>query len=246
MSRIMDEFEERNRQHIARMAADTQLHELSRRWLVQSLEHEYSYHFRWMGLPIIQYPQDIVAIQEIIWSVRPEVVIETGIARGGSLVFYASLLQLIGGTGAVIGVEVDLRPDNRRAIDAHPLRSRIQIIDGSSVSAEVAGRVREAVGQRRPVLVILDSNHTHDHVLRELELYSGLVTRGSYLIVLDTIVELLPEASRADRPWSRGNSPLSAVQEFLRSSDRFEVDHDLDAKLQLSMAPSGYLRCVRD
>lgn len=242
----MDAFEQRNRVHIARMAADTDLRELSRRWLARSLTHEYSYHFRWMGLPIIQYPQDILAIQEIIWSVRPEVVIETGIARGGSLVFYASLLELIGGAGSVVGVEVDLRPENREALNVHPMRKRITIIEGSSIAGEVLERVSAAVGDRRPVVVILDSHHTHQHVLRELELYSRFVTSGSYLVVLDTVVELLPEASRNDRPWKMGNSPLTAVREFLQRSNRFRVDEDIDTKLQISVAPSGYLKCFSD
>jgi cephalosporin hydroxylase len=241
-----EEFERRNRERIQQMAEDSQLRGASRHWFVKSVEHEYSYHFSWMGLPIIQYPQDIVAMQEIIWSVRPEVIVETGVARGGSLVYYASLLELIGGSGQVIGIDVDIRKENLAAIDAHPMRQRISLVTGSSTAADVVDQVRALTAGRRSVMVVLDSNHAHDHVLRELEVYSPLVTKGSYLIVFDTVIETIPEVSRGDRSWHPGNSPLTAVREFLKGNDRFEVDTTIDAKLQISVAPSGYLKCLRD
>ena len=241
-----DDFDQRNADHIGRMAADGPLREASQRWFVESLKHEYSYHFTWMGRPIIQYPQDIVAMQEIIWAVRPAVIVETGVARGGSLVFYASMLELIGGPGRVIGIDVDVRSHNARAIAEHSMSRRITIVRGSSVDADVVGRVRSEIGDQRPVMVVLDSDHTHDHVLRELELYSPLVTAGSYLVVFDTVIETIPEVARPDRSWRPGNSPLSAVREFLKQTDRFEVDRIIDAKLQISVAPSGYLKCLRD
>jgi cephalosporin hydroxylase len=242
----VDDFEQRNQEHIKRMSDDLQFREAGRRWFVQSLRHEYSYHFTWMGRPIIQYPQDIIAMQEIVWSVKPKVIIETGIAHGGSLVFYASLLELIGGPGSVVGVDVDIRPKNRKALDDHPMRRRMTLIEGSSIAEEVVDRVATEAAGRKPVLVVLDSHHSHAHVLRELQLYSPLVTKESYLVVFDTVIETIPEVSRADRPWRPGDSPLSAVHDFLKTTDRFEVDHAIDAKLQISVAPSGYLRCVRD
>ncbi len=240
------EFEHERRQNLDGLTRDTDLHETSRRFMVQSAAARYSYNFDWLGLPIIQYPQDIVMMQELIWRIRPGVIIETGVARGGSVVFYASMLELLGGGGMVVGIDIHIRPHNRKAIEAHPMAGRIRLVEGSSVSADVVSQVRDMIGTGAPVLVVLDSNHTHDHVLQELELYSPLVGKGSYIVVFDTIVEQLPADSFPDRPWDPGNNPMTAVREFLRRHDRFEPDLDIDAKLQISVAPGGYLRCIRD
>ena len=199
-----------------------------------------------MGVPIIQYPQDIVALQEIIWRVRPNVIVETGIAHGGSLILSASLLELLGGDGRVVGVDVEIREHNRAVIEAHPMMKRITLIEGSSTDPAVVKRVQESTRGRGPVLVLLDSNHTHQHVADELKLYSPLVTKGSYLIVFDTVIEDLPAAGRSDRPWGPGNNPKTAVREFLRGTDRFTVEVDIENKLMITVAPEGYLRCVRD
>lgn len=242
----MDDFEQRNREFIERMGADEQLRGLTRQWFTASSQYEYSYHFKWLGRPIIQFPQDIIALQEIIWEVRPRLIIETGIAHGGSLIFSASMLELIGGDGRVIGVDIDIREHNRIEIERHPLARRITMIQGSSIDEDVAGRVAHEARGDGPVLVILDSNHTHDHVLRELEIYSQFVTRGSYLIVFDTVIQEMPADFFPDRPWGPDSNPKTAVSEFLKRNDRFEVDHQLEAKLQITVAPGGYLRCIKD
>jgi len=215
--------------------------EISRDWLISSVEEKYSYNFTWLGRPIIQYPTDLMALQEIIWEVKPDLIIETGIAHGGSLIFYASLLEIIG-KGAVLGIDIDIREHNRVAIKAHPMFKRIEGIEGSSVDDEVLDLVKAFTVNRDKVMVCLDSLHTHDHVLRELELYSPLVTKGSYLVVFDTCIEDLPET---DRPWGKGNNPKTALDEFLKTNERFVVDN-IDKKLGITVAPGGYLRCVSD
>lgn len=230
---------------IAVMAADEELRGLARELFGRVNGHGYSYNFSWLGRPIIQFPQDLIAIQEVIWRVRPHVIVETGIAHGGSLVFTASMLELTAGPGRVVGVDIDIRAHNRDAIEQHPMARRIEMIEGSSIDpvvvAEVARHVGDADG---PVLVILDSMHTHEHVLSELEAYAPMVTEGSYLIVLDTVIEDMADDAFPDRPWSRGDNPKTAVQEFLRGSGRFEIDHELSDKLVLTVAPDGYLKCI--
>lgn len=245
MSDPVEEFERRNRAMIEAMSADAELRELARRWLVRATELQYSYHFRWMDRPIIQLPQDMIALQEIIWHVRPEVVVETGVAHGGSIVYYASLLELLGGEREVIGIDVDIRPHNRAALDAHPMRKRIRLVEGSSTDGRIADDVRRRVAGRR-CLVVLDSNHTHEHVRRELDLYSPLVSAGSYMVIFDTVVEFMPDDFYPDRAWRRGDNPWTAVQDFLEANDRFEVDHGIEQKLMFTMAPGGFLRCMRD
>jgi cephalosporin hydroxylase len=229
---------------IARMAADAELAAGARDLFNRSCRYRYSYNFSWLGRPIIQYPQDLVAMQEVVWQVRPELIIETGVAHGGSLVFYASLLELLGGTGQVVGIDIEIRPHNRTAIEAHPLARRITLVEGSSVDPQIAARIGGLAHGRRPVLVVLDSNHTHDHVLRELELYAPLVTPGSYLVVFDTVVEEMPVDFFPDRPWGPGNNPRTAVRAFLEQSQRFVVDRELSDKLLLTVAPGGYLKCI--
>jgi cephalosporin hydroxylase len=233
---------------MAEQADDLQreLREISRQWMSVATRTKYAYNFTWLGRPIFQLGPDLVAMQEIVWRVRPEVIVETGIARGGSLVFYASLLELVGGPGEVIGIDIDIRAHNRVEIEAHPLARRITLVEGSSVDPLVAESVKARVGRRSPVLVVLDSNHTHDHVLSELSLYSPLVTRDSYLVVFDTAIEDLPDELFADRPWGRGNNPKTAVWEFLKTNERFRIDHEVESRLAITVAPDGYLRCVQD
>jgi cephalosporin hydroxylase len=203
-----------------------------------------------MGRPIIQYPQDMVAMQEIIWTLQPDLIIETGIAHGGSLIFSASMLELNAACGGpqnaeVIGLDIDIRPHNRAAIEAHPMSRRISMIQGSSVAAEVVAQVKAKANGRKKVLVCLDSNHTHAHVLAELEAYAPLTSVGSYCVVFDTVVEDLPKARSGDRPWGPGDNPKTAVWEYLKSHPEFEIDQAIDNKLLISVAPSGYLRRVR-
>jgi cephalosporin hydroxylase len=241
-----NEFNERNRHFIQSMKDDANLRKASQAWYLQASRQEYSYHFSWLGLPIIQFPQDVVAMQEIVWRTRPDVIVETGVARGGSLLLYASLLELIGGEGLVVGIDVDIRAPNRAAIEGHALSKRIRLIQGSSVDSAIVEQVAAIAKKGRRVLVVLDSNHTHFHVARELECYAPLVTCESYLVVFDTVIEDMPPEFVKDRPWAPGNSPKTAVNEFLTRTDRFRIDDEIDAKLSISAAPGGYLRCVKD
>ena len=232
--------------NIDRLKADVDVQALSRIWLREITSYKYPYNFTWMGRPIIQLPQDVMAMQEIIWKVKPDLIIETGIAHGGSLIFNSSMLELIGGEGQVLGIDVDIRQHNRVEIEKHPMFKRITMIEGSSIDEEIAKQVFDFAKGNSRVLVILDSNHTHDHVLKELELYSPLVTKDSYLVVFDTVVEDMPEDFFPDRPWGKGNNPKTAVWEFLKTNKRFEIDKDIEAKLLITVAPDGYLKCVED
>lgn len=225
---------------------DHDVQALSRIWLREITRHKYAYNFRWMGRPVIQFPQDMLAMQEIIWDVKPDLVIETGIAHGGSLVYYASLLELIGGDGYVLGIDIDIRQHNRAAIESHPMFRRIELIEGSSVSEEVAETVRGHVKGKKAVLVVLDSNHTHSHVLEELRIYAAHVTRGSYIVVFDTLLEDMPDDLLQDRPWGKGNNPKTAVREFLAGTDVFEIDKNIESKILITVAPDGYLKRVKD
>lgn len=242
----MSDFDQRNREMIRRMGADAGLQTKACALFTAANAHEYSYHFRWLGRPIIQYPQDIVAIQELIWEVKPELIIETGIAHGGSLIFSASMLQLLGGDGLVVGVDIEIRPHNRQAIEAHPMAKRIKMIEASSIHEDTAAQIRALAAGRKPIMVFLDSNHTHEHVLRELELYAPLVTKGSYLVVLDTVIEDLPVDSFPNRPWTKTRNPKTAVREFLKTNVRFVVETEIENKLLLTVAPGGYLKCIAD
>ena len=231
---------------IKKMADDLRVGGCGVGFVSRTLPYKYSYNFTWLGRPFIQFPQDMVALQEVIWDVKPNLIIETGIAHGGGLVFYASMLELLGGDGRVVGIDVDIREHNRVEIEKHPMFRRITMIEGSSVDEGVAAEVRKLATRMQSVMVVLDSMHTHEHVLREIELYSPLVTKGSYLVVLDTIIEDMPEGSFPDRPWDVGNNPKTAVHEFLKTSDRFEIDESIPDKLLITVAPDGYLRCIRD
>ena len=219
---------------------------LTAKWMKESVEEKYSYNFTWMGRPIIQYPQDILAMQELIWSIQPDLIIEAGIAHGGSLIFSASMLELNAACGGpsdayVLGIDIDIREHNRKAIESHPLSTRITMIEGSSIDSDVVNQVVVASQGKKSVLVLLDSNHSGDHVLAELEAYAPLTTVGSYCVVFDTVIEDLPPESSADRPWGPGNSPKTAVHKYLETHDDFIIDHTIDARLLISVAPEGYL-----
>lgn len=235
------QFDTRNREMVARMADDDEVADATRRWIEATYDYEYSYHFEWMGVPIIQYPQDMVAMQEIIMRVRPRVIVETGIARGGSLIFYASLLKLLGG-GKVVGIDIDLRDHNRKVLTSHELAGMLTLVDGSSTEESTVDEVRKAIGDDSPVLVILDSHHTHDHVLAEARAYGQLVSPGSYMVVFDTIVDELPPEASDHRDWEPGDSPGSAVTAYLEENPEFEVDAEIHDKLLITAARGGYLR----
>ncbi len=251
-------FNDQVKNNIMAISQDVGFHKKSLDWLIDSAKHSYSYNFTWMGRPIIQYPQDVIAMQEIIWTVRPDLIIETGIARGGSLIFSASQLALLDicdaiESGAkdfdpylsnrkVIGVDIDIRPHNYDAIRAHPMSSRIQMIKGSSIDPKVINEISREVVKFKKVLVCLDSNHTADHVLEELKLYAPFVSDGSYCVVFDTVIEDMPDEFFHDRPWGKGNSPKTAVLNFLKTDLTFSIDKEIDNKLQVTVAPDGYLR----
>jgi cephalosporin hydroxylase len=234
-----------------------QIHDSAHRFLLDSVQEMYSYNFNWLGRPIIQYPQDIMAMQEIIWKVKPDLIIETGIAHGGSLIMSASMLAILDYCDAVenlkvldpskprrkvLGIDIDIRNHNRSAIQAHPMASRIEMLQGSSIDPEIISKVYQRAKNNTCILVCLDSNHTHQHVLAELNAYASLVTHGSYCIVFDTVIEDLPQDIDSDRKWGPGNSPKTAVQFFLRDHSEFEVDDKIDEKILISVAPNGYLK----
>ena len=219
-------------------------------FMKKSIQPKYSYNFSWLGRPIIQYPQDMIAMQELIWKTQPDLIFETGIAHGGSLIFYASLLELNAACGGpedaeVLAVDIDIRAHNREAIESHPMFRRITMLEGSSLDPQIVRDVRERAAGKKRVLVCFDSNHTHEHVLRELEAYADLTSVGSYCVVFDTIIEDLPNEMFTDRNWGAGDNAKTAVFEFLRSHPEFEIDKSVDGKLMLSVAPDGYLKRVR-
>lgn len=236
------QFEEERRHRIAGNPANADLVKAANDFMIASTKAQYSYNFSWLGRPIIQYPQDIIAMQELIWRVKPDLIIETGVAHGGSVIFYSSMLELLGGDGRVIGIDIDIRKHNRIEIENHPLSSRIVLIEASSVNDATFRQVELEAKRHRRIMVVLDSNHTHDHVLRELKIYSQLVTAESYCVVFDTIIEYVPGGTYSDRPWNKGNNPATAIREFLSSSSEFEIDQEIDNKLLISVASGGFLR----
>ena len=250
-------FQAEVEKNIDGLVADTDLQALSRIWIREATPYKWSYNFSWFGRPAIQLPNDAWALQELVWKVRPDLIIETGIAHGGSLIYSASLLALLDLCDAtergetldprkpsrkVLGIDIDIRSHNREAIEAHPLFARIDMIEGSSTDADTVAKVRDVASDFKRILVCLDSNHTHDHVLAELEAYAPLVTPGSYCIVFDTLVEETPELLSAGRPWGPGNSPKSAVHAFLKDRTDFEIDSRIDKKLLITVAPDGFLK----
>jgi cephalosporin hydroxylase len=246
MSEELEKFKKQKEQQIASYPRNKELVEAANQFNVESNKALYSYNFSWMGRPIIAYPQDMIAMQEIIWEVQPDLIIETGIAHGGSLVYYASLLELIGGNGKVLGVDIDIRQHNRTLIEAHPMFKRIQMLEGSSIDLSIVNQVKEIANNFSKIMVCLDSNHTHEHVLQELNLYSGFVSVGSYCVVFDTIIEHLPaDYMPGGRPWNPGNNPQTAVNQFLQSNDQFHIDSFINDKILISVAPGGYLKRIK-
>lgn len=235
------------------------LKDLASQFMTESVKSDYSYNFEWLSRPIIQYPQDIVATQEIIWKVKPDVIIEMGIAHGGSLIFSASVLALLDYCEAfekgevldpqkpkrkVIGVDIDIRAHNREALDRHPLRNRLELIEGSAIAPGIVEQVKELAKEAKTVMVFLDSNHTHDHVLAELEAYAPLVTEGSYCVVFDSVIEDLPDELCSSKPWGVGNNPKTALREYLKNNSDFFIDKSIQDKLLLTVASDGYLKRV--
>lgn len=237
-------FEKEKRSNIQRQGRDKKLYSQALKFINESAGYKYVYNFSWLGRPIIQFPQDIIAIQEIIWKVKPDFIVETGIAHGGSIIFSASILEMLGTKGHVIGIDVDIRKHNRIAITKHPLYKRITMLEGSSVEAKIIEKVAEMTKGKK-TMVFLDSLHTHDHVLRELNIYSKLVSKGSYLVVFDTVVQFMTKRSFPDRPWGKNDNPYTALQQFLKFNKHFVIDKEIDNKLLISSAPNGYLRRIK-
>lgn len=255
----IEQFQFEQRKRVASYEKDESFQALSRDWLQASMRRQYVYNFEWMGRPIIQYPQDMVAIQEMVWRVRPDLIVETGIAHGGSLVLSASLLALLDMCDAietgekldpktnkrkVIGVDIDIRPHNRQAIESHPLAGRIAMVQGSSIDPSVVSKVKELASPYQRVLVLLDSMHTHDHVVAELEAYAPMVSLGSYCVVFDTFVDDMPAGFFADRPWDVGNNPKTAIRQWMKARSDFQIDESWPNKLMVTVAPDGFLKRV--
>ncbi len=243
-------FKEDCAKEIEQQSHNKNMQSVSQQWIQDAQSLKYSYHFEWLGRPIIQYPQDIIAMQELIWSIQPDLIIETGIAHGGSLIFSASMLELNAACGGpqdaeVLGLDIDIRQHNREAIEAHPMFKRISMIEGSSIDPEIIEQVKAKAANKKKILVCLDSNHTHDHVLAELEAYAPLVSVGSYCVVFDTIIEDLPDDMFSDRPWGKGNNPKTAVWDYLKTHPEFEIDKSIQHKLLITVAPDGYLKRVQ-
>lgn len=245
MSKVFEFFNERKKD-ILRMYADKYFSSLSLKWIKESIKYKYNYNFTWMGRPIIKYPNDMVVIQEIFWKVKPNLVIETGIAHGGSVIFSASLLKMMGiKKFKVIGVDIDIRKHNLKEILRHPMKKFIKLIEGSSTDKKVLNTVTNYVKKYKKILVILDSNHIHKHVLEELNLYSKFVTKNSYIILPDTYIEFLPNNTFPDRPWGKGNNPFSALKVFLKNNKNFKVDEIFSKKTMITEAFSGFIKKIK-
>lgn len=245
MENAMLTFENEREQRISGYEKNENLLKAADHFNIESNKSQYSYNFSWMGRPIIQYPQDMIAMQEIIWNIKPDLIIETGIAHGGSLIYYASILELIG-KGEILGIDIDIRKHNKIEIEKHSMAKRITMIQGSAIDPLIVEKIKIFSEDKKTVLVCLDSNHTHEHVLAELEMYSPFVSENSYIIVFDTIVENLPEGYFSqERPWGIGNNPKTAVTSFLQKNKNFVIDTNIDNKLLISVAPQGYLKRIK-
>lgn len=246
----MDAFVSEVTNRIKENGQNDELVKLANAFMRVSTLPKYSYNFSWLGRPIIQYPQDILAMQELIWTIKPDLIIETGIAHGGSLIFYASMLELNAACHGpkeahVLGIDIDIRFHNKEMIEKHPMSKRISMIQGSSVAPETIERVKSKTVNKQKILVCLDSNHTHNHVLAELKAYAPFTSVGSYCVVFDTIIETIPAELYPDRPWGPGNNPMTAVNDYLKTHPEFVIDEDMNNKLLISVSPNGYLRRIK-
>jgi cephalosporin hydroxylase len=256
----MTSFEQEVRERLDENGCNRELRQRADAFMEASSIPKYSYNFNWLGRPIIQYPQDMTAMQEIIWQVKPDLIIETGIAHGGSLIMSSSMLALLDMAEAieagkeainpglskrkVLGIDIDIRAHNRAAIEIHPMFSRIQMIEGSSIAPDVISQVHEVAARYNRIIVCLDSMHTHNHVLAELNAYAPLTSVGGYCVVFDTIIEDMPDDMFPERPWSKGDNPKTAVHEYLKTHPEFEIDRSIEHKLLITVAPDGYLKRV--
>lgn len=241
----IEEFKKERMEDMDLMSKDKELRQKSLDWMIHAEKYKYTYNYSWLGHPIIKYPNDIVLQQEIIWEVRPDLIIETGIAHGGSIILSASMLELLGEDGIVVGVDIDIRKHNRKEIEKHPLFKRIKLLEGSSTSDEILNEIKEIAKNKKKRMVFLDSLHTHDHVLDELRSYAPLVSVGSYLVVSDTFIEFFPRGHYSNRPWDLGSNPYTALQEFLSENDDFIIDTKKENKLLITDGINGWLKKIK-
>lgn len=245
----MSDFDKEVADRIKDNKSNPELTAAANQFVAAATGPKYCYNFSFLGRPIIQYPQDMVAVQELIWKTQPDLIIETGIAHGGSLIMSAAMLELNAACGgkqdaSVLGIDIDIRSHNREAIEAHPMFKRIKMLEGSSIDPDIVEQVHAAAQGKESVLVFLDSMHSHDHVLEELKAYANLATVGSYCVVFDTIIEDLPAGQYGDRPWDVGNNAKTAVHEWLKTNSNFEIDREMEDKLLITVCPDGFLRRI--
>jgi cephalosporin hydroxylase len=241
------EFEEHGRRQALALGRDREVFDRSVKTLLDLDRYDYTYLWSWLGVPIIQLPADVMATQEVIWATKPDIIIETGVARGGSMIFLASILELCG-RGQVIGVDIDVRPHNREAIMQHPLSHRVKLVEGDSTNDKTLAEIKGAIPEGAKVMVVLDSDHSRDHVLAELRAYGPLVSLGQYLVVADTLLGYLTAEQtpkRRSKIWQAGDEPLAALRIYLTETNRFEIDAVVNGKLVLASSPSGFLKCVK-
>lgn len=259
MDKETELFENGRKERILRNKLDLSYQETSANWVELAMRNKYVYNFDWLGRPIIQFPQDMVEIQNLIYNVKPDLIIETGIAHGGSLILSASILALLDLEEAVLqgktidpkvskrkvlGIDIDIRKHNRKKIENHFLSSRIEMIEASSTDESTIKYAQEVASKYQTVMVFLDSNHTFDHVKKELNAYAQLVSKNSYCVVFDTFVENVPSDVFPDRPWGPSDNPMVAVREFLKNNLNFILDESIENKLMITVAPSGFLKRI--
>ena len=244
-SKILKKFQKNVDKNIRLMSSDHELKKKSIDWMLHADKYKYTYNYRWMGIPIIKFPNDIVGLQEIIWKVKPDIIIETGIAHGGSIIFSATMMELIGNQGKVIGVDIDIRKHNRVEIEKSKFNKNVIMFEGSSISNQIIKKIKSFIKKDSKVMVFLDSNHTYSHVKKEIEIYSKLVTKNSYLVVEDTFTEFFPKNYFNNRPWDVGNNPMIAIKEFLKKNKKFKIDKSLNEKLSITETFDGYLKKIK-
>ena len=268
MSDEIKKFEKDCEEEILQQGSNNELKQKSIEWLRNANNHKYSYHFKWMNRPIIQYPQDIQMMQELIMEVEPDLIIETGIAHGGSILFSASMMALLDLSDSiknnenyditnsqrkVLALDIDIREHNKKEILNNPFSKYIEMLEGSSIDDSIINKVHNIAKNFKKILIFLDSNHTHEHVLAELNAYANLTSVGSYIVVFDTVIDYLPEnhlpnesnpSMSEARTYTKGNSPMSAVREFLKDNENFKIISEIDSKLLISVAPEGYLKRI--
>jgi len=236
-------FQKFRKQNIKRLGKDKSLKRIAIDFIKKSGKYHYSYNFDWLGMPIIQFPQDVMALQEIFWKIKPEIIIETGVARGGSLIFYASLMKMVNKNGLVIGIDVNIKKHNLKKIKKHFLYKNIKLMTGSSVDQKIIKKLHQQTKNKK-IMVVLDSDHSLKHVYKELKLYSNFVSKGSYMIVLDATIDNMPNDYFLNRSWNKNNNPKKAVKLFLKKNKNFVVDEQIENKLLITSAYSGFLKKI--